>query len=133
MIDSLHIPQNEINKVIAEEKQELIRREQLYRPTNHHFLALSNKTILLIDDGIATGYTMKAAIIALQQNKPAKIIVAVPVGSLSAIKELKKMADEVVCLNSPKDFGAVGFYYANFNQTSDEEVGDLLKRRSELH
>lgn len=131
VIDSLHIAQSEVAEIIAEEKKELIRREALYRVPNHHFLAVKDKTILLIDDGIATGSTMQAAILALRQNKPAKIIIAVPVGALSSINELSKLADEVVCLLSPRDFDAVGFYYTDFSQTSDEEVCELLKKQQE--
>lgn len=127
VIASLQISHDEIDNIIKEERQELIRREALYRVPNHHFLVIKNKTILLIDDGIATGSTMKAALVALRQNQPAKIIVAVPVGPLNTIKELKSLADEVVCLATPEDFDAVGFYYTDFRQIEDEEVCDLLK------
>lgn len=130
---SLQISRDEIDKIIKEERQELIRREALYRVPNHHFLVIKNKTILLIDDGIATGSTMKAAIVALRQNQPAKIIVAVPVGPLNTIKELKSLADDVVCLATPEDFDAVGFYYTDFRQIEDEEVCDLLKNASLLN
>ncbi len=129
--DSLQLTEKDIEQVIEEEKKELIRREALYRVPNHHFLAVKDKTLLLIDDGIATGSTMKAAILALRQNSPAKIIVVAPVGALDSVHELTKLADEVVCPLTSSNFTAVGVYYTNFAQTSDEEVCTLLKKQHE--
>ncbi|MDP1604246.1 MAG: phosphoribosyltransferase [Legionella sp.] len=129
VIDDLKISASEIEDAIRDEKKELFRREALYR-SNHAFPTVAGKIILLIDDGIATGSTMRAAVLALQQQKPAQIIIAVPVAEQSISNELSKLVDKMVCLLTPEDFIAVGMWYESFPQTSDEEVCELLKRNT---
>ena len=125
VVDALGIPANVIDQVAVRERLELERREQLYRGARP-LAPLSNKTVLLVDDGLATGSTMRAAVIAVRAQHPAKIIVAVPVGAPSTCSELSKDADEVVCLRSPEPFVAVGLWYRDFTPTSDAEVRALL-------
>lgn len=121
----LQISKEAINNVIANEQIELERREQAYR-RGRPFPDLKGKTIILVDDGIATGATMNAAIDSLRKQQPEKIIVAVPVASLSTCKELKQRVYELICPIKPIDFHAVGLWYQDFSQTSDQEVTDLL-------
>ena len=125
VVDALGIPANVIDQVAVRERLELERREQLYRGARP-LAPLSNKTVLLVDDGLATRSTMRAAVIAVRAQHPAKIIVAVPVGAPSTCSELSKDADEVVCLRSPEPFVAVGLWYRDFTPTSDAEVRALL-------
>ena len=103
------------------ERLELDRRERLYRgdrqPPN-----VRDRTVILVDDGLATGSTMQAAVLALRQQAPARIVVAVPVGSREACERLGRVADEVVCPTTPEPFNAVGLWYEEFSQTTDEEV-----------
>lgn len=126
IINSLHIKEHSIKDVIASEKLELARRERKYRG-NQAYPELNSKIVILVDDGIATGATIRAAIKALKQYLPQKIIVAVPVAQKDTCNELKKVVDEVVCPLQPDDLGAVGAWYADFSQTEDEEVYSLLK------
>ena len=125
IIDSLGIDQEQISQVINQELQELRRRDQVYRghqpPVNVH-----NKIVILIDDGIATGATIRAAIAILRQQQPRKIIVAVPIASLSICKEFRLEVDDVVCLQSPEFMSAIGWWYEDFTQTTDQEVRTLL-------
>lgn len=128
-IDALGLTSEEIEAVVEREQSELRRRERAYRddrPAPH----VQGKTVLLVDDGIATGSSMLAAIAALRQLKPAKIVVAVPVAAASTAKRLRKIADEFVAVDAPATFYAVGQFYADFQPTSDEEVVDLLERAS---
>jgi putative phosphoribosyl transferase len=127
VVDALGIPANVIDRVAERERLELERREQLYRGSRP-LTPLANKTVILADDGLATGSTMRAAVIAVRQQQPAKIIVAVPVGAPSTCSELGNDADEVVCLRSPEPFVAVGLWYRDFTPTSDAEVHALLGR-----
>jgi putative phosphoribosyl transferase len=127
VVDALGIPANVIDRVAERERLELERREQLYRGSRP-LTPLANKTVVLADDGLATGSTMRAAVIAVRQQQPAKIIVAVPVGAPSTCSELSNDADEVVCLRSPEPFVAVGLWYRDFTPTSDAEVRALLGR-----
>ena len=114
-----------IESVTTREKAELERREQSYRdgraPPN-----LRNQIVILVDDGLATGATMRAAVKALRQSGAAKIVVAVPVGPPETCREIQAEADEVVCAIAPEFFRAVGQYYQDFSQTTDEEVRELL-------
>lgn len=126
ILDTLKIPQVAIDKVIHAEKEELDRRVKAYRGDNP-FPELKNKTIILVDDGIATGATMRVAIKALREFKPNQIIVAVPVADPQVYDAFSKLADSVVCPLKPFSLFAVGAWYNNFEQTSDEEVYDLLK------
>jgi putative phosphoribosyl transferase len=88
-----------------------------------------NRTVILIDDGIATGSTMRAAIAILRQQQPQRIIVAVPVAPLETYRELQAEVDEVVCLLTPEPMNAIGLWYENFSQTTDEEVRELLAKQ----
>jgi putative phosphoribosyl transferase len=123
----LGIPPTVIVQVAQREQIELQRREQLYRG-NRPLVPLTNKTVILVDDGLATGSTMRAAVAAVRQQEPAHIIVAVPVGASSTCEELGSEADEVICLRSPDPFVAVGLWYRDFTPTSDHEVRTLLAR-----
>ena len=115
-----------IEATAAEELAELERRERLYRKDREP-APISQHTIILVDDGLATGATMKAAVAALRARRPARIVVAVPVGSPASCAQLRAVADEVVCAREPEDFAAVGQFYADFEQTSDAEVRELLE------
>jgi putative phosphoribosyl transferase len=123
---ALHISQAQIDEAIADETRELERRELAYRGDRPP-LDVDGRCVLLIDDGIATGYSMRAAVQALRRRNPKKIIVAVPVAAQSTCEELKQYADGVVCLMTPFDFAAVGQWYHRFEQTTDEEVRTLLE------
>jgi putative phosphoribosyl transferase len=116
-----------IDAVTARERIELERREQSYRD-GRPAPELRDRVAILIDDGLATGATMRAAVKALRQRGAAKIVVAVPVGPPDTCKEFEDEADEVVCASAPEFFQAVGQYYEDFSQTSDEEVRQLLAR-----
>ena len=130
LVKRLGIPSAVIDAVAAQERQELTRRERLYRegrrPPN-----LRGRTVILVDDGLATGATMHAAIEALRQLQPARIVVAVPTASPEACEEMKAKVDDVICAITPEPFTAVGRWYQDFSQTTDEEVRGLLARRKE--
>jgi predicted phosphoribosyltransferase len=89
-----------------------------------------NATVLLVDDGLATGSTMKAAIAAIRQLEPARVVVAVPVGASDTCRELERLADEVVCASIPEEFSSVGRWYLDFHQVSDDEIRELLARHA---
>jgi len=118
-----------IESITAKETAELQRREQSYRD-GRPAPELRDKTIILVDDGLATGATMRAAVKALRQRGAAKIVVAVPVGPPDTCREFEDEADEVVCASEPEFFQAVGQYYEDFSQTADAEVRELLERVS---
>lgn len=121
-----------IEAVAAKELEELKRREKQYRgdaPRPDFY----DKICILVDDGLATGSTMRAAVAGLREHAPDKIVVAVPVGSIEAWQLLQREADEVVCGATPEPFNAVGQWYQNFSQTSDEEVQELLEKANVLH
>ncbi|MDM0068662.1 phosphoribosyltransferase [Variovorax sp. J31P207] len=115
----------ELEAVVAREQAELVRREQRYRGGRPP-LDLTGRVLILVDDGLATGATMSAAVQAARAGNPKQVIVAVPVASTEAVQSLSALADEVVCLFTPKHFRAVGLWYQDFGQTSDEEVCRLL-------
>src|SRR2546423_5181786 len=119
-----------IEAVTQREIAELQRREEKYRD-GRPSPQIENRTVILIDDGLATGATMRAAVKALRQRGAAQIIVAVPVGPRDTCKEFEDEADEVVCASAPEFFQAVGQYYDDFSQTTDEEVRELLARSVE--
>lgn len=127
VVGPLAIPDEIIDAVAAEEQRELERRERAYRgdrpPPD-----VQGRTVILVDDGLATGSTMRAALAALRRQQPARVVVAVPVGAAEACTELEGLADEVVCVRTPEPFRAVGLWYDDFSQTTDEEVHDLLSR-----
>ncbi len=129
LVERLGIPEQMIDAVAARERQELARRERLYRggrpPPD-----LRGRTVILVDDGLATGATMFAAIEALRKLNPARIVVAVPTASPDTCEEMKKKADEVICAITPEPFHAVGRWYRDFSQTTDEEVAALLAQQS---
>jgi predicted phosphoribosyltransferase len=120
------IPLHIIDAVALEEQRELERREREYR-AGRPPLQLVGRTVILLDDGLATGSTMKAAVEAVKKLGPSRVVVAVPVGAPSTCEELKEVADEVVCARTPEPFSAVGQWYEEFSQTTDEEVRALLK------
>ncbi len=131
IISSLNLSETAIQRVIHIEQDELKRRESLYRKDQPP-LQVKDKTIILVDDGVATGATMFAALKALRQQKPASIIVAVPVAAASTCIELQKQADHFICPLRPVNFYAVGLWYEDFNQTSDEEVFTLLTKANQI-
>jgi putative phosphoribosyl transferase len=116
-----------IEAVTAREAAELERREQIYRQGRPP-PELRDRIVILVDDGLATGATMRAAVNAARQSGAAKIVVAVPVGPPDTCRELEEEADETICLSTPVFFQAVGQYYEDFSQTSDEDVRELLAR-----
>jgi len=115
----------DIDRVAAAELQELECRAAAYRG-NRPPLEIAGKTIIVVDDGLATGATMRAAVIALRRSAPARLVVAVPVGAPDSCSRIEDDAEEVVCLTTPDPFQAVGLWYRDFPQTSDEEVRELL-------
>jgi len=127
LIRDLRIKEAEVNAVIARETKEVERREKLYRGGRPP-LNVQGRTVVLVDDGLATGSTMLAAVRHVKGLRPKKVIVAVPVGSSEACGRFKKEADECVCLAIPELFFAVGEWYTDFNQVSDFEVQEILKR-----
>ena len=114
-----------IERAAQHEARELERREQLYNGSRP-MPPLAGRTVVLIDDGLATGSTMRAAVEAVRKQHPARVIVAVPVGAPDTCRQLEREADEVICLRRPSSFNAVGAWYELFDQTSDAEVRELL-------
>jgi putative phosphoribosyl transferase len=131
IIGSLAIPNEEVAKVAAQEELELERRERLYRGGRAP-LPVSGKKVILVDDGIATGSTMRAGIAALRRLQPARIVIAVPVATRATCTILRELADEVVCAFEADDFYAIGEWYEDFTQLSDQEVQNLLENASGL-
>jgi predicted phosphoribosyltransferase len=123
LISDLGIPPEVIDAVAAEEERELKRRELLYGSTVPE---LRNRTVILVDDGLATGATMRAAVRAARLHGPARIVVAVPVGASDTCDTLRREADELHCLRMPEPFSAVGLWYSRFDQTTDDEVRTLI-------
>jgi putative phosphoribosyl transferase len=125
LIRHMRISQTAVEAIAARETQEAERREQLYRGSRPA-LDLRNRTVILVDDGLATGSTMLAAVKCVTSLQPVSLVVAAPVGSKQACAHIRKWADECVCLATPDPFIAVGEWYRDFGQTSDAEVRDLL-------
>ncbi len=125
VVGAYGIPVHVIRAVAEREATELKRRLLQYRG-DRPFVSVAGKVVILVDDGLATGSTMKAAIKALRYEHPSALVVAVPVAARSTCEEIRKIADAVVCLNAPEDFSAVGLWYDDFSQTTDQEVRDLL-------
>ena len=125
VVEALHIPNEVVEQVIAREQRELERREREYRG-DRPFPDLRGKTVILVDDGLATGSTMLAAVTALRQKQPARIVVAVPVGSPETCDAFRDHVDEIVCAITPDPLYGVGLWYTDFSQTSDDEVRKLL-------
>src|SRR5437762_3150813 len=126
LISELGIPRALVEQVAVRERLELDRRERTYRG-DRPIPVLRDRTVIVIDDGLATGSTMEAAVAALRIHKPARIVVAAPVGAPETCHRLQQVADEVVCAETPTPFNAVGLWYERFDQTSDEEVVALLR------
>jgi putative phosphoribosyl transferase len=122
------ISQEYIEETILEERKEIQRRIEKYR-RGESLPELAGMTVILVDDGVATGSTIKAAIRALREEELERLVVAVPVSPPSTAKELTEMADEFVCLDTPKSFGAVGNFYRDFSQVTDEEAVAILEKR----
>jgi putative phosphoribosyl transferase len=120
----LGIPQDAIDRVAEEERAEVARRERQYGPGG--IPPLANRDVLLVDDGLATGSTMRAAVRAVRTLEPRQIVVAVPVAAADTCDQLSREADRVVCLRTPEPFHAVGLWYRDFAQTTDDEVRALL-------
>ena len=127
VVDYLQIPKEVIDEVAEVETQELKRRAHEYRGDRPE-PEVQGKTVILIDDGLATGSTMRAAAAALRQKNPAKIVVAVPVSAPQTCNEYRMGVDEIICVATPEPFYGVGQWYLDFSQTTDEEVRDLLQR-----
>ena len=127
LIAELGISEAQVAAIIAEEERELVRREQAFRHGRAP-LVVRDRTVILVDDGLATGSTMRAAVQAMRALGATRIVVAVPVGSGEACSELATLADEVVCARIPRSFYAVGAWYLDFSETTDDEVRQLLRR-----
>jgi len=130
-IDSLSVSKEYLDKKVAAEKKEATRRLKTYRQ-DRPALNLKNKTVIIVDDGIATGLTMRAAIKSVKEKKAKKVIVAVPVSAQDSLKIIEKEVDQVICLDAPLFFGAVGAFYRDFGQTTDEEVIELMKKSKDF-
>lgn len=131
MIELAAVSREEFLSVVERELIELRRREQMYR-AYRPLPDVRDKTVIVIDDGLATGSTMAAAVKALRTRAPAKIVIAVPVGAPETCSMLRVYADELVCVHSPPNFRAVGLHYQNFTQVTDAEVRALLAHSAEL-
>jgi putative phosphoribosyl transferase len=127
VVKAYAISAEDIALVEAKEKKELERRERAYRG-DRSALDVRGRTVILVDNGIATGTTVRAALVALRKLQPARIVVAVAVAPESTFEELKAEADEVVCILTPEAFFAISMWYERFAQTTDEQVRDLLAR-----
>lgn len=121
------LPQAVIGRVAEVEQQELERREREYRG-GQPLIGVKGRVVILVDDGLATGSTMKAAVQAVRAMDPVRIVVAVPVGASDTCRSLAALADEVVCARTPEPFSAVGLWYSDFSQTTDDEVRELLEQ-----
>lgn len=131
VVESLEISEQSIEAVAAAEQAELERRERAYRD-NRPAPNVQGKTVILVDDGLATGSTMRAAATALRKCDPAALVVAVPVGSPDTCQDFQDLADETVCAATPEPFYAIGAWYENFSQTSDADVQELLSRAAKM-
>jgi putative phosphoribosyl transferase len=132
LVGRLRIPPEAIDEVVQREQQELKRREKAYRDDLPP-LDLQNRTIILVDDGLATGATIQVAIEAIQQQQPKELTVAVPVAEPGICDWVSKAVDHIICAETPRPFYAVGLWYKEFSQTSDDEVRSLLRQvRSQI-
>jgi putative phosphoribosyl transferase len=125
IVHQLGVTQAYLDQVTQAEQRELERREQAYR-RGRPALPIEGRTVILIDDGLATGATLRAALSAVRQERPARVVVAVPVGAPESVARLRETADDVVCLDMPPDFRAVSLAYRDFSPTSDSEVVECL-------
>lgn len=127
VIAELRITRDTVASVLARERDELERRENIYRDGRPR-LSLTGKIVILVDDGIATGSSMLAAVSAIRRQRPAQIVVAIPVAPIESLADLTSAVDDVVCWATPNPFYAVGAAYENFSQVTDDEVRALLAR-----
>jgi putative phosphoribosyl transferase len=130
VVHTFHIPDAVIEAVTTQEQQELERRERCYRDDRPP-LDVRGYTVILVDDGLATGATMRAATVALRQRHPARIVVAVPIAASTTCEEFRAEVDDIICAVTPEPFYGVGLWYDDFSQTSDAEVRDLLARAAQ--
>jgi putative phosphoribosyl transferase len=131
VIRSLQISNDEIESAARREERELRRRELAYRGARPP-LDIEGRIAILVDDGLATGSSMRAAVEAARKLEPARIVVAVPVAPVSTARDMRRIADDVVCVATPEPFDSVGRFYVEFEQTTDEEVRDLLQRSAAI-
>lgn len=133
LVNYLGVSKAYIEEESRRQREEISRRLRLYRG-DVPYPNLRNRSVIIVDDGVATGSTIRAALDSLRKRGAKTVVIAVPVGPLSTIRELQRKADRVVCLSTPEDFYAIGQFYSDFNQTPDEEVIALLKlSRKELN
>lgn len=131
IISQENISASDIEQVAKQEQQELERRERLYRGDRPQII-IQQQTIILVDDGLATGASMRAAIAALHKQKPDKIVVAVPIAAPQTCEEIKSLVDEIICAETPSPFYSVGLWYEKFPQTSDKQVRHLLNQAAKI-
>jgi len=131
IVESMGISDLDIESIAAKEREELNRRDRVYRGSRPP-LNLKGKTVILVDDGIATGASTLAAIAALKELKPARIVLAAPIAPASTYRRLRREVDDLICLDTPDSFYAIGEFYEDFSQVSDEEVTKLLRLSREL-
>jgi putative phosphoribosyl transferase len=129
VVQVLNVTSDAIDRVAAVEQRELERREHLYR-AGRPFPSIADQVVILVDDGLATGSTMRAAVKAVRLHRPSKVVVAVPTGAAETCEDFRHEADEVVCVVAPEAFNAVGAWYEEFPQISDDEVRDVLEKSS---
>jgi putative phosphoribosyl transferase len=127
----MHISEEAIERVVEKEREKLEKRERIYRGARPG-VDLENKTVILVDDGLATGATMRATVTALREYKPEKIVVAVPTAPPETCSKFEDKVDDIICLSTPRLFFGVGGAYQDFSQTTNEEVRTLLKKAEEL-
>ena len=130
VVQALGISEDVLEQVAQREAGELQRRDRAYRGDRPH-PDLRGRTVILVDDGLATGSTMRAAVAAVRAQNPRRVIVAVPTAAPSIAEEFRSIADDCVCVSTPEPFYAVGLWYEDFSQTTDDEVRDLLARAAE--
>jgi putative phosphoribosyl transferase len=131
VVRTLGIPDDVIDRVAAEEERELERRERDYRDGRPP-VDVQGRTVILVDDGLATGSSMRVAVLALKRKRPAKVVVAVPLAAPATCAEFESEVDQIICAATPEPFRSVGQWYGDFSQTSDAEVRNLLRRAASL-
>ena len=132
VVDALRVPDDIIDRVTASEQAELERRERVYRG-DRPAPVLRDQTVMLVDDGLATGTTMRAAIAAVRAQRPAQLVVAIPVAAAESLAALRPLVDALICVTAPEPFYALGLWYEDFAPTTDAEVYALLARAAPLN